>query len=65
MVTPPETLACRRLVNPAPGSKKPLPPVDVPVRVMTTDAWPDPIGFGETEAGVAGGGLSSFATRTP
>src|SRR5205823_13584399 len=64
-VTPPETLAWRRFVNPAPGSKKPLPPIAAPVIVMPTDAWPGPNGFGDTEAAVAGGGASNFATRTP
>ena len=56
-------MAAGRL-NPAPGSKKPRPPVVVPVSVTAADAWPI-CGRGETDAGIAGPGARSRAIRVP
>ena len=53
-----------RLVNPAPGSKKPDPEMDEPVTVTLTDAWPVWT-VGLAEIGVAGGGAMSLATDRP
>jgi hypothetical protein len=62
-VTPPLTLACSRLVKPAPGSKKPEPLTCVPVMVTF---WPGPVTTaGTPQFGVAGGGARRRTTRTP
>ena len=64
-VTPPLTDAVRRLANPAPGSKNPEPALEVPETVTIVEARPVLANDGVADAGVAGGGASSFATRTP
>src|SRR4051812_24122558 len=58
-VTPPVNDTASRLANPAPGSKKPDPPLDVPVIVITVLGVLGTL-VGETDTGVAGGGASSF-----
>jgi len=64
-VTPPVTAALMRCAKPAPGSKKPLPPLELPVIVTFTEDWPAVTVDGLAELGLAGGGASSFDTRTP
>src|ERR1051325_6714740 len=64
-VTPsPFTTAARRFEKPAPGSKKPEPLITEPITV-TFVVVPAVIDDGEQLTGVAGGGASSFRTRTP
>src|SRR5262249_22412897 len=53
--TPPENVNAMRFANPAPGSKKPDPPLDVPVMVISVlSRWGTTLGC--TSTGVAGGG---------
>ena len=63
-VIPPVTLAEICLAKPEPGSKKPDPPLDVPVTFTITDDKPvfTPL---STEDGLAGGGAVNLATSRP
>src|SRR5439155_25176262 len=64
MVIPlPLNAAAMRLAKPAPGSKNPDPPDDVPVSTMLV-VTPAATVEGLTLLGVAGGGASSLATCT-
>ena len=64
-VTPPVTVAPIRRAKPALGSKKPLPAVEVPVIVTFVEGCPAGTVAGLADDGAAGGGASSFTTRTP
>lgn len=63
-VIPPVTVAEICFAKPEPGSKKPDPPIDVPVIFTVTDDNPGSTLL-STEEGVAGGGAVSLATSRP
>src|ERR1035441_1962213 len=62
---PPLTLAVMGLGNPVPGSKKPVPLADEPLRTTLTLAMPCVTVEGEQLRGDAGSGARSLITRTP
>jgi hypothetical protein len=63
-MTPPVTEAPMRLLNAAPGSKKPEPEIDEPVIVTVKEDRPAGT-VALAEIGVAGGGAISLATAKP
>src|SRR5437867_11420617 len=68
-VTPPETVDVMRLAKPGPpgsepGSKNPDPEAEVPVIATLTEGSPAQTPEGAAPDGEAGGGASSWTTRT-
>src|SRR5438445_2622805 len=65
LIATPLMLALKRLANPAPGSKKPDPALEVPIIVTLTDDRPAATEEGLMLASAAGGGAISLTARTP